>query len=440
MSMVIRGGRIIDPASGVDMVGDVLIENGVVASVGAQVEPPSGAELLDASGLIVSPGFIDVHVHLRVPGEEHKETMASGTAAAAAGGFTTVCTMPNTRPAVDRAEVVDVLMERARAEGVVRVLPIACVTRDRAGAELVDVEEVAHAGAVALSDDGSPVGDEEVMREALETAGSLGLLVIDHCEDSEISADGVMNSGAVADSLGLQGWPAHAEEDMIARNAALAEATGGRVHMAHVTTAGGVEHMRRAKARGAPVTAEVTPHHLTITEEWVRARSGRFGPYDTNAKVNPPLRTQKDADALVAALAEGIIDCVATDHAPHSTADKDCTFEEAAFGISGLEVALGSLMSLVHDGRLELPTLIERLTAAPARVLGRPDLCAGTLRPGSPADVTIFDPDAEWVVRADRMLSGGKNTPLDGVTLKGRVAATLVAGRVVYRSEEARLG
>ncbi|MDE2861024.1 MAG: dihydroorotase [Chloroflexota bacterium] len=440
MSLVVKGGRIIDPAAGVDLVGDVLIENGVVSSVGECVETPPGAELLDATGLIVCPGFIDVHCHLRVPGEEHKETMASGTASAAAGGFTTVCAMPNTRPPVDRAEIVELVLNRARAEAVVRVLPIACVTRGRAGSALVDIEEVARAGAVALSDDGSPVGDEEVMREALEKAGYLGLLVIDHCEDSEISAGGVMNSGDVADSLGFQGWPARAEEDMIARNAALAEATGGRVHMAHVTTVGGVEHMRRAKARGAPVTAEVTPHHLTITEEWVRAKSGSYGPYDTNAKVNPPLRTQKDADALVAALAEGIIDCVATDHAPHSAADKDCTFEEAAFGISGLEVALGSLMSLVHDGRLELPTLIERLTAAPARVLGRPDLCAGTLRPGSPADVTIFDPNAEWVVRADRMVSAGRNTPLDGVTLKGRVAATLVAGRVVYRSEEARLG
>ena len=249
-----------------------------------------------------------------------------------------------------------------------------------------------------------------------------------------------MNRGALAESLGLLGWPGSAEETMVARDIALAETTGARVHLAHVSTAGAVELVRRAKERGAPVTAEATPHHLTITEEWVRAKPGRDGHYDTNAKVNPPLRTRQDADALVRGLAEGVIDCVATDHAPHSAADKDCTFEQAAFGISGLEVALGSLMGLVHEGRLELPTLIERLSAGPARVLGRPDLCMGTLRPGSPADVAIFDPDAEWVVSTDRMVSGGRNTPLDGANLRGRVAAVLVAGRVVYRCEEARLG
>ncbi len=440
MSMVIRGGRIIDPAAGVDLVGDVLIEDGVVVSVAERVEAPAGAELLDAAGLIVCPGFVDVHCHLRVPGEEHKETMASGTAAAAAGGFTTVCTMPNTQPPIDRAEVVELLLAVARAEAVVRVLPIGCVTKGRAGAELVDVEELARAGAVALSDDGSPVSDEQLMREAMVRAGALGLPVIDHCEDTSLSAGGVMNSGGLADALGLRGWPASAEEVMIARNIALAEATGARVHMAHVTTAGGVELVRRAKERGAPVTAEATPHHLTITEEWVSARSSRHGLYDTNAKVNPPLRTRRDVDALVRGLAEGIIDCVATDHAPHSEADKDCAFEEAAFGISGLEFALGSLMCLVHDGRLSLPTLVERMTAAPARVLGQPDLRLGALTPGNPADVVVFDPNAEWTVRADRMASAGRNTPLDGATLKGRVAATLVEGRVVYRSEEARLG
>ena len=440
MSLVIKRGRVIDPAAGVDLIGDVLIVDGVVASVGECVETPPGTELLDAAGLIVCPGFIDVHCHLRVPGEEHKETMASGTAAAAAGGFTTVCAMPNTRPPVDCAEVVELVLERARAEAAVRVLPIACVTRGRAGAELVDVEEVARAGAVALSDDGSPVGNERLMRTALERAGALGLLVIDHCEDTSMSAGGVMNHGPLADSMGLRGWPACAEEAMVARNVALAEATGARVHMEHVTTAGGVELLRRARERGTPVTAEVAPHHLTITEEWVTAKTGRHGPYDTNAKVNPPLRTRRDSDALVAALAEGVIDCVATDHAPHSAADKDCTFDEAAFGISGLEFALGSLMGLVHEGRLDLPTMVERMTAGPARVLGRPDLCRGTLKPGSPADVAIFDPDAEWLVRADRMVSNGRNTPLDGATLKGRVAATLVAGRVVYRCEKVPLG
>ena len=429
MSLIIRGGRIIDPAAGVDQIGDVLVVDGVVASVGERVEAPPGAELLDAAGLVVCPGFIDVHCHLRVPGEEHKETMASGTAAAAAGGFTTVCAMPNTRPPVDCAEVVELVLERARAEAAVRVLPIACVTRGRAGAELVDVEEVARAGAVALSDDGSPVGDEQLMRTALERAGALGLLVIDHCEDTSISAGGVINRGDLADSLGLRGWPACAEEAMIARNIALAEATGARVHMAHVTTAGGAELVRRAKERGAPVTAEVTPHHLTITEEWVAAKSGRHGPYDTSAKVNPPLRTREDADALVAALAEGVIDCVATDHAPHSAADKDCTFDEAAFGISVLETALGSLMSLVHSGDVELGLLIDKLTAAPARFLGRN---LGTLRPGAPADVVVFDPDLEWTVDTAEFASKGKNTPLEGSTLRGRVVATVFGGEVVF--------
>ena len=440
VSLVVRGGRIIDPAAGVDLIGDLLIEDGIVTSVGECVAPPPGGTLLDATGLVVCPGFIDLHCHLRVPGEEHKETIATGTAAAAAGGFTTLCAMPNTRPPIDCAEVVSLVLERARADAVVRVLPIGCVTKGRAGEELVDVEELAAAGAVALSDDGSPVGDEGLMREALVRAGALGLPVIDHCEDTSISAGGVMNRGALAESLGLLGWPGSAEETMVARDIALAETTGARVHLAHVSTAGAVELVRSAKERGAPVTAEATPHHLTITEEWVRAKPGRDGHYDTNAKVNPPLRTRQDADALVRGLAEGVIDCVATDHAPHSAADKDCTFEQAAFGISGLEVALGSLMGLVHEGRLELPTLIERLTAGPAQVLGRPDLCMGTLRPGSPADVAIFDPDAEWVVSTDRMVSGGRNTPLDGANLRGRVAAVLVAGRVVYRCEEARLG
>ena len=448
MNLLIRGGRIVDPALGLDFVGDLLIENGRIARLNRSVDMPPGTTHVNASGMIVSPGFIDLHCHLREPDPEDKETVATGTAAAAKGGFTAVCAMPNTRPAMDSVEIVELVVRKALEAGNAKVLPIGCVTLGRDGKALTDMEALARAGVIGFSDDGSPVSGDEIMREALVRATSLGLPVINHCEDLDISRGGAMNDGVVARGLGLPGVPAAAEDIMVQRDIDLAEATGGRLHLAHVSTAGSVEILRRAKERGINVTAEATPHHLTITEEWVipgMARRGLTGvialpAYNTAAKVNPPLRTERDVDAVVQALNDGVIDCIATDHAPHTQDDKERSFEEAAFGISGFEVALGSLMSLVHDGRIDLQVLIERLTAGPARILGIPDRFPGSLGVGSPADVTIFDPQAEWVVDPDDFVSRGKNTPLEGVTLKGKVMATIVDGSVVYKDEVLRIG
>jgi dihydroorotase len=440
MSLLIKGGRILDPSRGLDLIGDLLLEEGVVRGLEEHIDVSHQTRVINAEGLVVCPGFIDIHCHLREPGDEHKETIATGTTAAARGGFTTVCAMPNTRPAIDSVDMVVFALGKAREEGLVRVLPIGCVTKGRDGKELTNMEELAQAGAIAFSDDGSPVANDGLMHQALIGVADLGLPIINHCEDLGISAGGVMNEGELATSLDLKGWPASAEETMIARDLALAEATGGPLHLAHVSTAGSVELVRRAKERGISITAEATPHHLTITEEWAKPKQGYQHPYDTNAKVSPPLRSQQDVDALVQALAEGVIDCIATDHAPHTSADKDCTFEEAAFGISGLETSLGSVLSLVHNGHLDMVTLVERLTSGPARVLNRPDLCPATLRLGSPADVTIFDPSTEWVVDAEKLVSKGKNTPLAGTTLKGRVVATILAGHIAYEDEVVKVG
>ena len=446
MSLLIRGGRIIDSLRGLDVVGDLFIDNGKVAALERSIDRPFGVQEIDASGLVVCPGFIDLHCHLREPDPEDKETVATGTAAAAKGGFTTVCAMPNTRPAMDRAEVVDLVLRKAREEGRVKVLPIGCVTVGREGDVLTDMEDLARAGVIGFSDDGSPVSKDDLMQEALLRAASLGLPIMNHCEDMDASRGGVMNDGAVAQSLGLKGVPASAEESMVLRDITLAESTGGRLHLTHVSTAGSVDILRSAKKRGLNVTAEATPHHLSITEEWVIPRMAKGGltgiialpAYNTAAKVNPPLRTERDVAAVVEGLRDGVIDCIATDHAPHTRRDKDCSFQEAAFGISGLEVALGSLLSLVHDGKLDMPTMIDRLTAGPARVLGLPDRFPGSLRIGSPADVTIFDPEAEWVVDSDEFVSKGKNTPLDGATLRGKVMATIVDGSIEYRDEALR--
>ena len=440
MSILIKSGRIIDPYQWLDFIGDLWLQNGVVKGLEKYIDVPQQTQVVDARGLVVCPGFIDIHCHLREPGDQDKETIATGAAAAARGGFSAVCAMPNTRPPIDSVDMVVILLDKAREEGVVRVLPIGCITKGREGRVLVDMHALAQAGVIAFSDDGSPVADDGLMRQALMQAGSLRLPIINHCENPVISAGGVMNDGAIAARLGLKGWPASAEEMMVARDIALAEATGGPLHLAHVSTAGSVDMVRRAKERGISVTAEATPHHLTITEEWVMTTPSHQRPYNTNAKVNPPLRTQRDVDALVIGLADGVIDCIATDHAPHTSSDKDRTFEEAAFGISGLETALGSLLSLVHSGRLDMATLVERLTAGPARVLNRPDLCPATLKPGSPADVTIFNPDAEWVVDTGIFASKGKNTPLEGTTLRGRVVGTIVDGRLVYESEAVKIG
>lgn len=442
--ILVRGGRIVDPSQGLDRVADLLIEDGSVCGIGEGVTR-DGAQIIDAAGLVVSPGFIDLHCHLREPGFEYKETIATGTLAAARGGFTTVCAMPNTDPVMDTRATVEYVLSKASAEGVVRVLPIGAVTKGSRGAELAEMIELADAGAVGFSDDGHPVADANVMRQALSYSSSLGLPIINHCEVPELSARGVMNEGWAANRLGLRGIPNASEEAMVARDISLLETVGGRLHIAHASTAGTVELVRQAKERGAAVTCEATPHHLTMTDEAILGHGGAHGAfeplteaaYDTNAKVAPPLRSRDDMVAMVEGLRDGTADFVATDHAPHGRTDKLCTFDEAANGISVLETALGSVMSLVHSKALTLPLAVERLAASPARFLGM-DL--GTLKPGSPADVTIFDPDAEWLVDPAQFASKGKNTPLAGTTLRGRVMATIAGGKVVYHdvAEERR--
>lgn len=434
-ALLIAGGRVIDPDQELDMVCDVLIDDGKIAWVGPRKGMPKmSCDVLHAGGMVVCPGFVDLHCHLREPGFEDKETIASGTRAAAAGGFTTVCAMANLNPPTDTAAAVDFIRRKAAMEGAIRVLPVGCITAGRNGERLVNVEEMAEAGAVALSDDGDAVVDARLMRSALESAHLFDLFIVEHCEDPSLSAGGVMNKGEIAERLGLKGVPADAEESIVSRDISLSQLTGGHLHITHASTAGSATQMRHAHEMGYPVTADVTPHHLTLTEERVVGRDGRA---DTMAKVNPPLRTAQDAAALLAGLRDGYIQAIATDHAPHTAADKDCDFNRAAFGISGLETALGSVMALVHRGELELATLIARLTCGPARVLSRDDI--GTLEPGAEGDVCIFDPHAEWVVDPEKFESRGRNTPLAGVKLRGRVMATVYGGSIVYRDGAIKL-
>ena len=438
-TILIRRGRIIDTSQGIDQVSDLLIQDGKIEGIDRQIDPPEGAEVIEASGLVVTPGFIDIHCHLREPGFEYKETVATGTQAAAKGGFTTVCAMPNTNPVMDTRSTVDYVLSKARSEGAVRVLPIGAVTKGSNGAELAEMGELAEAGCIGFSDDGHPVADSNIMRQALGYAGGFGLPIINHCETPELFRNGAMNEGWVSNRLGLQGAPNSAEETMVARDIALAEMVGGRIHLAHISTAGTLELVRNAKEKGINVTCEVTPHHLTLTDEAVMGRvngdDSAFGPlsaaaYDTYAKVNPPLRARTDMEAMVAGLRDGVIDIIATDHAPHNSVEKLCTFQEAAMGISVLETALGSLMSLAHSGDVPMPIVIEKLTSAPADFLGRSDI--GTLKIGALADVTVFDPDAEWVVDSERFVSRGKNSPFHGAALSGQIVATLVGGKVAF--------
>ncbi|MXY20763.1 MAG: dihydroorotase [Dehalococcoidia bacterium] len=421
------------------MVGDLLLSEGRVSGIEKSIPSSNGARVIDAAGMVVSPGFIDLHCHLRDPGLEYKETIATGTRAAAKGGFTTVCAMPNTEPTMHTRATVQYVLEKARTEGAVRVLPIGCVTKGSLGKELAEMIELAEAGCIGFSDDGHPVVDSNIMRQALSYASGLGLPVINHCETPDLFRGGHMNEGWVSNRLGVQGAPNSAEETMVARDISLAELTGGHVHLAHISTIGTLDLVRRAKDAGIRATCEVTPHHLTLTDEAVMGGQGGspFEPlgeeaYDTYAKVNPPLRARPDMSAMVEGLAEGTIDIIATDHAPHNRVEKLCTFEEAEMGISVLETAMGSALSLVHAGYVDIPLIIEKLTSAPANLLERSDI--GTLRPGSEADVTIFDPDAEWVVDTEQFVSKGKNSPLHGATLKGRVTTTVVGGEVVFEA------
>jgi len=429
-SLLIQGGRIIDPAQGIDKKASLLVTEGKIAWLGDDMPSETDYAVLNAEGLIVCPGFIDLHCHLRQPGFEDKETIATGTMAAARGGFTTVCCMANTNPPLDNESAINYVRAVAAREGAVRVWPIGCVTRGRNGKELVDMNELEMAGAIAFSDDGDAVASADIMRQALQYSKDFNRPIIDHCEDKSISQGGQVNEGIVSLELGLRGIPPAAEELIVKRDIDLAGETGGHVHIAHVSTEGSVDLIREAKEKGIPVTAEVTPHHLTLTEDAVLG-------FKTSAKVNPPLRTKRDTQALLRGLNDGVIDIVATDHAPHTEADKNLDFAQAAFGISGLETALGSLAGLIFESDLSLNTLIAALTVGPARTLGYEKL--GTLETGAPADITIFDLHREWVVDPARFASKGKNTPLAGSTLKGKVMATLFQGRPVYMDESMKI-
>jgi dihydroorotase len=440
ISLLIRGGRIIDPSQGIDQIGDLLIAEGKIVQIGSTVIGDSSfsvilseAKNLNASGLVVCPGFIDLHCHLREPGFEDKETIATGTKAAAIGGFATVCCMANTEPPLDTPAAVDWVKQKASKDGSVAVLPIGCITKDRKGEELTDMGGLAEAGVVAFSDDGNPVASSQLMRRAMEYSRDLGLPIIDHCEDKTLSDNGIINEGQMSAKLGIKGIPAAAEEAMVARDLILAKQTRARLHIAHASTKGSVELIRRAKEEGVSVTVEVTPHHLTLTEERIIGESPNE-PFDTNAKVNPPLRTKEDIEALIEGLKGGVIDAVATDHAPHTLADKNCGLELAAFGISGFETALGCLTGLVHQGKISLTQLISKLTCEPAKVIGRNGEL-GTLKAGAPANITILDPNREWIVDSRNFASKGKNTPYDGYKFKGKVMATISRGKLVYTDD-----
>ena len=428
-ALLISGGRIIDPGRKLDKIASLLITDDKISWLGDNTPPATVCDVIDAKGMIVCPGFVDLHCHLRQPGFEEKETIASGSLAAARGGFTTICCMPNTNPPPDSQSGIDYVKSTAASEAVVRVLPIGCISKGRQGESLAEMAEMAEAGAVAFSDDGSPVVSSRLMRQAMEYSLAFGRPIIDHCEDTELTGGGQMNEGIIATRLGLAGMPAAAEENIVARDIGLAEFTGARLHIAHITTRGSVELIRHAREKGIRVTAEVTPHHLTLTEKEVIG-------YNTNAKVNPPLRTEKDIEALISGLKEGVIDAIATDHAPHTENNKMCEFARAPFGISGFETALGSLVSLVHSGKLELNLLIARLTSGPAGVIGSK---LGTLAIGAPADVAILNPNRAWVIDAAQFASKGKNTPLDGRELTGRVMATISGGRLVYQDKEIKV-
>ncbi|MBX3343903.1 MAG: dihydroorotase [Nitrospira sp.] len=421
MTLLIQGGHVIDPGR-VNGVADVLINNGTIAAVGPNLAVPAGATVIPAAGRLVVPGFVDLHVHFREPGFEYKETIQSGTDAAVAGGFTSVCAMPNTNPVNDNQAVTELMLERAKAAGTARLYPIGAITKRSEGKELAEIGDLRRAGCVAISDDGKPVMNSLVMRRAMEYARAFDVPVVDHCEDLHLSEGGCMNEGVISTELGLPGIPSAAEDVMVARNVSLAELTGARLHLAHISTAGSVRMVREAKARGLKVTAEACPHHFTLTEEVTRG-------YNTHAKMNPPLRTSLDVQAIKEGLRDGTIDVIATDHAPHATQEKQQEFTEAPFGIVGLETALPLTLALVEEGVLTLESAVDKLSTAPAKAFS---LNAGTLAVGAPADVAIVDADQEWHVDPSRFRSKSRNTPFAGWKVKGRVTTTIVSGRVVY--------
>lgn len=433
--LCLRGGRVLDPARDLDRIQDLWIDAGVIAGLGedapASIRTNRDAEIVDVSGRVVCPGLVDIHVHLREPGQEEKETIETGTRAAARGGFTAVACMPNTDPPLDERARIEFVLKRAAESGHARVLPIAAVTRGQRGEALTEMDDLVAAGAVAFSDDGKPVRNADIMRRALELSRDLGVPVIEHAEDMELRGLGVMHEGWVSTRVGLRGIPDLAESVIVARDVLLAEATGGRLHVAHVSAARSVEIIRKAKARGIRVTAETAPHYLALTDEDVAT-------YETRFKMNPPLRSARDREALIDAVQDGTIDCLATDHAPHTDIEKDNDFDTAPFGVVGLETALGVLIkTLVEPGHLALADLILRMTARPYEVLGRK---GGTLEVGTPADVTVFDPSGTHTVRPSEFASKGRSTPFEGWTLPAPVGLTVRGGQVTYRAGAAMAG
>ncbi len=424
-SLLIKNGRVIDPASGQDGPADVLLENGQVTALARNLSS-AGAEVFDATGLIVAPGFIDMHVHLREPGIEHSETIETGARAAAAGGFTSICCMPNTLPVNDNATVTSYIIERARQYAAVNVFPIGAITKNSAGEELAAYGSMKNAGIVAISDDGRPVMNARVMRRAMQMAKSFDLPVIDHCEDLNLSAGGEMHEGVQSTRLGLRGIPGSSEDVMVARDILLAETTGTRFHVAHISSRHSIHMVQFAKKRGLPVTCEATPHHFALTDADIAS-------YDSSYKMKPPLRSACDVAAVFEGIVSGAVDAIATDHAPHPGSEKMQEFEKCPFGIIGLETALGlSLEKLVHSGKINLMRMVELFTTGPARIL---HLDRGTLAPGAPADVTIFDTERQWTYDVNRSHSKSKNTPFDGWKFRGGPVATVVAGKIVWRLE-----
>jgi dihydroorotase len=426
MKLLIKNGHLVDPGADENSGKDLLIENGLVSAwLGRGESAPADAEVFDASGLVVAPGFIDMHVHLREPGHEHKETIASGCAAAVAGGWTAVCPMPNTKPVNDSAAITRYMIEQARNAGLANVFPIGAITKESGGSELAEMGEMKAAGVVAVSDDGRPVPNAGIMRRALEYAKDFDLPVIDHCEDKSLSAGGVMHEGRMSLLLGLKGMPALAEDLDAVRDIILAAETGAHVHIAHISTKGALEAVRRAKKDGINVTCEVTPHHFTLTDEAVEG-------YDTNTKMSPPLRSREHLEAMIEGIKDGTIDAIATDHAPHHADEKALEYDRAPFGITGLETALGlAFNELVHKGVIDLVGLVRLCSTNPARIFkldGR-----GTLKPGSHADVTIIDPQLDWTYRNADSKSKSKNCPFDGTKFHGGAVATIVGGKIVYR-------
>ena len=424
MTTLIRNGRIIDPANERDEVGDLLIVDGRIAPLSQLSTLNSQPDEIDAADLIVSPGLIDIHVHFREPGFGWKETIESGARAAAAGGFTTVVCMPNTSPAADSPGTIAWIKDRAAAVACVHVLPTGAISKNLAGEELAPIGSLAQAGVVAITDDGHCVQNNELMRRAVEYARMVGVPLLDHCQDYNLVGNGVVHEGYWSTLLGLPGWPSAGEEAIVARNILLAELSDHRIHCQHVSAAGSVRLLREARARGVKISGEICPHHIALTDESIQD-------FDTNCKMNPPLRTQRDIDALLAGVADGTIDILASDHAPHAKFEKEVEFDAAPFGIVGLETELGLFIDLlVHKHRtIDLPRLIAMLTVNPARLLG---LAAGTLSPGALADITLIDPNLEWTVDAGAFQSASRNTPFDGWPLKGRAVRTIVGGKTVW--------